>query len=61
MMPSNGCMGFLVSTMDKIKEIMLDPIIVPVVKDFAEVFLEDLPGLLPEREISFETELLPGM
>ena len=33
---------------------------VPIVKEFIEVFPEELPGLPPEREISFEIELLPG-
>ena len=26
---------------------------IPVVKDFPNVFLEELPGLLPDREIEF--------
>ena len=31
----------------------------PVVKDFAEVFPNDLPGIPPEREIDFDIDLLP--
>ncbi|KAL5543578.1 hypothetical protein UlMin_007362 [Ulmus minor] len=33
---------------------------VPVVDEFVEVFPEDLPGIPPNREITFEIELLPG-
>ncbi|GJR11622.1 putative reverse transcriptase domain-containing protein [Tanacetum coccineum] len=31
-----------------------------VVRDFPEVFLDDLSGLLPIREIEFQIELIPG-
>ncbi|XP_058220482.1 uncharacterized protein LOC131330773 [Rhododendron vialii] len=33
----------------------------PVVCDFPNVFLKDLPGLPPEREIKFTFDLLPGI
>ncbi|GKG09919.1 hypothetical protein Tco_0338665 [Tanacetum coccineum] len=33
---------------------------VPVVRDFPEVFPEDLPGLPPTRQIEFHIELIPG-
>ena len=33
---------------------------VPVVKDFPDVFLEELPGMPPDRDIEFLIELLPG-
>ena len=48
----NGCMGFLVSVVDKTMEKELNPSDVPVVREYVEVFLEELPGLAPEREIS---------
>ncbi|GKF06794.1 putative reverse transcriptase domain-containing protein, partial [Tanacetum coccineum] len=32
---------------------------VPVVKDFSEVFPEDLPGLSPTRQVEFNIELIP--
>ena len=32
----------------------------PIVKDFLEVFPENLPGLPPDREIEFVIELVPG-
>ena len=33
---------------------------VPVVCEFPNVFLEDLPGLPSDRKLKFEIELLPG-
>ena len=33
---------------------------VPVVKDFPDVFLEELPSMPPDRDIEFLIELLPG-
>ena len=33
---------------------------VPVVKDCPDVFLEELPGMPPDRDIEFLIELLPG-
>ena len=32
----------------------------PIVRDFLEVFQEDLLGLPPDREIGFVIELVPG-
>ena len=39
-------------------EITLDN--VPVVYEFFDVFLDDLLGLPPDRELEFKIELLPG-
>ncbi|GJQ98201.1 putative reverse transcriptase domain-containing protein [Tanacetum coccineum] len=33
---------------------------VPIVRDFPEVFPEDLPGLPPARPVEFQTDLIPG-
>ncbi|KAL5555986.1 hypothetical protein UlMin_038222 [Ulmus minor] len=33
---------------------------VPVVNEFVSIFPEDLPGLPPDREVTFEIEVLPG-
>ena len=33
---------------------------VPVVCEFPDVFPEELPGLPPEREIKFCTDVVPG-
>ncbi|GJW77640.1 putative reverse transcriptase domain-containing protein [Tanacetum coccineum] len=32
----------------------------PVVREFPEVFLEDLPGLPPVRQVEFQIDLIPG-
>nr|GEU92257.1 DNA-directed DNA polymerase [Tanacetum cinerariifolium] len=42
---------------DKSEEKRLED--VPTVRDFPEVFLEDLPGLLPTRQVKFQIELFP--
>ncbi|GJU90635.1 putative reverse transcriptase domain-containing protein [Tanacetum coccineum] len=34
---------------------------VPVICDFLEVFLEDLPGLPPPRQVEFRIDLVPGL
>nr|GEV45296.1 putative reverse transcriptase domain-containing protein [Tanacetum cinerariifolium] len=33
---------------------------VPIVQDFSEVFLEDLPGISPTRQVEFQIDLVPG-
>ena len=33
---------------------------IPIVKDYPDVFPEDLPGLPPEREVEFTIDLAPG-
>ena len=45
---------------DTAEEQKLQPEDVPVVNEFLDVFPEELPGIPPEREISFEIELMPG-
>ncbi|GKD71965.1 putative reverse transcriptase domain-containing protein, partial [Tanacetum coccineum] len=34
---------------------------VPIVRDFPEVFPEDLPGLPPARPVEFQIDLIPGV
>ena len=34
---------------------------VPVVSEFADVFLEELPGVPPERQVEFMIDLVPGV
>ncbi|GKD80520.1 hypothetical protein Tco_1347359 [Tanacetum coccineum] len=34
---------------------------VPTVRDFPEVFPEDLPGLPPTRQVEFQIDLVPGV
>ncbi|GKA80959.1 putative reverse transcriptase domain-containing protein [Tanacetum coccineum] len=45
-------------TEDKSKEKRLEE--VPIVRDFPEVFPEDLPGLPPTRQVEFQIDLMPG-
>ena len=60
-MLANGCQGYLANMVDKNIEVEdLLPENVPIVKEYVDVFPENLPGLPPEREISFEIKLLPG-
>ncbi|GJY40479.1 putative reverse transcriptase domain-containing protein [Tanacetum coccineum] len=58
-----GCQLFMAQvTMkeykDKSKEKRLED--VPTVRDFPEVFPEDLPGLPPIRQVEFQIDLVPG-
>lgn len=41
---SKGCYGFLASVVNKTKGVEDNPHDVPVVKEYVDVFLEDLPG-----------------
>ncbi|GJS58451.1 hypothetical protein Tco_0653235 [Tanacetum coccineum] len=43
---------------DKSKKKRLED--VPIVRDFPEVFPEDLPGLPPTRQVEFQIDLVPG-
>ncbi|GKE13180.1 reverse transcriptase domain-containing protein, partial [Tanacetum coccineum] len=58
-----GCLIFLAQvtkkeTGDKSEEKRLED--VPTVRDFPEVFPEDLPGLPPMRQVEFQIDLVPG-
>ncbi|XP_075658997.1 uncharacterized protein LOC142628845 [Castanea sativa] len=54
-----GCQGFLASIVDlQSRELEIGDI--PIVREFLDVFPDDLPGLLPDREIEFSIDLLPG-
>nr|GEW61553.1 putative reverse transcriptase domain-containing protein [Tanacetum cinerariifolium] len=33
---------------------------VPIIRDFPEVFSEDLPGLPPTRQVEFQIDMIPG-
>ena len=58
-MLKKGCSGFLayVINSEANNEKLED---IPIVKDFPDVFLEELPGLPPDREIEFSIELFPS-
>ncbi|KAL0391446.1 UNVERIFIED_CONTAM: hypothetical protein Slati_4529700 [Sesamum latifolium] len=55
-----GCETYLTHVIDTEK---VNPMLeeIPVVRDFPEVFLDDLPGLPPHREVDFAIETLPGV
>ncbi|GKA11087.1 putative reverse transcriptase domain-containing protein [Tanacetum coccineum] len=58
-----GCLIFLArvtkkETKDKSEEKRLED--VPTIRDFPEVFPEDLPGLPPTRQVEFQIDLVPG-
>ncbi|KAL0540162.1 hypothetical protein IC582_024392 [Cucumis melo] len=55
-----GCTTFLAHIVVVQRE-KLKPEDVPVVKEFLDVFPDDLSGLPPNREIEFTIELLPGI
>ncbi|KAJ0548653.1 putative nucleotidyltransferase, Ribonuclease H [Helianthus annuus] len=54
-----GCATFLAHIVDKKAE---EPNIedIPVVREYPEVFPEDLPGLPPQRQVEFHIDLVPG-
>ena len=54
-----GCEAYLAHVVDTKKETpILDEI--PIVREFPDVFPEELPGLPPDREIEFSIDLIPG-
>ena len=54
-----GCKGYLSHVVGtRSSEVGLED--VPVVRDFSDVFPDDLPGLPPEREVDFPIDLVPG-
>ena len=54
-----GCKGYVAHVVDaRNDEVRLED--VPVVREFLDVFPDDLPGLPPERETDFPINLVPG-
>ncbi|KAL0544064.1 hypothetical protein IC582_019175 [Cucumis melo] len=56
---SQGTWGILASMVDT-REVDVSLSSEPVVRDYPDVFLEELPGLPPHREVEFAIELEPG-
>ncbi|KAL5583414.1 hypothetical protein UlMin_015856 [Ulmus minor] len=52
--------GFLATVVDTTRVEKSGPEGIVVVQEFTDVFPEELPGLPPDREISFEIDLIPG-
>nr|XP_009791491.1 PREDICTED: uncharacterized protein LOC104238728 [Nicotiana sylvestris] len=58
-MINNGCLDFIATVHDtRLEDVTIDS--VPVVREFANVFPEDLLGLPPMREIEFSIDLVLG-
>ncbi|GJR80514.1 putative nucleotidyltransferase, ribonuclease H [Tanacetum coccineum] len=56
---SRGCQVFMIQVMEKkADEKRLEDI--SVVKEFLDVFPEDLPGIPPVRQVEFQIDLIPG-
>ncbi|XP_030502613.2 uncharacterized protein LOC115717778 [Cannabis sativa] len=55
-----GCIGFLANVVVTTREPPSRPEHVPIVREFLDVFPEELLGLPPKREIDFEIDLIPG-
>ncbi|GKC92012.1 putative reverse transcriptase domain-containing protein [Tanacetum coccineum] len=56
---SRGCQVFMIQVMEKkADEKRLEDI--SVVKEFPDVFPEDLPGIPPIRQVEFQIDLIPG-
>ncbi|KAL5572587.1 hypothetical protein UlMin_022184 [Ulmus minor] len=57
----SGCTGYLAAVVDTTKKAKVELNDVPVVNEFVDVFPEELPGMPPDREVTFEIEVLPGI
>ena len=55
-----GCQGYLSYMMNSEAE-PVDVQKIPMVREFSDVFLKELPGLPPGREVEFSIELVPSM
>ena len=54
-----GCQGYLAYVVETGKEgTLVDEI--PVVREFPDVFPDDIAGLPPDREVDFTIDLIPG-
>ncbi|XP_042423149.1 uncharacterized protein LOC122010720 [Zingiber officinale] len=57
---SQGCQGYLLS-MIKTDQDYTPPLSdIPIVREYPDVFPEELPGLPPKRQVEFTVELIPG-
>src|SRR5262249_12429493 len=60
-MIGKGCKAFLASVVAISDEGSSRTVAdIEVIREFLDVFSDDLPGLLPVREIDFAIELIPG-
>ena len=54
-----GCQGYLAFVVDRRQE-RTRPEDIPIVKEFPDVFQDDISGLPPDREVEFTIDLIPG-
>ncbi|KZV28235.1 hypothetical protein F511_02105 [Dorcoceras hygrometricum] len=57
---SLGNAGFMIYALDNSQEQQLELRDIPVVREFPDVFPDEIPGFPPRREIDFSIELVPG-
>ncbi|XP_073304131.1 uncharacterized protein [Primulina huaijiensis] len=55
-----GCQGFLASVTDVSKEYNVDVNDIEIVREYSDVFADDVPGLPPDREVEFVIDVVPG-
>ena len=55
----SGCCGYLANVVDKSRKEKSEPKDVSVVREYISVFLKDLPGSPPGREVEFLIDLIP--
>ncbi|XP_076905064.1 uncharacterized protein LOC143560706 [Bidens hawaiensis] len=53
-----GCIAFLAYAINTLEKQKIGD--VPIVKEYTEVFPEELPGLPPDRQVEFRIDLIPG-
>ena len=54
-----GCKAFVVHVINNENDEYLNLADIPVIRDFVDVFPEEVPGLPPKRELDFSIELVP--
>ncbi|XP_073056861.1 uncharacterized protein [Primulina eburnea] len=59
-MLSKGCQGFLAAVIDVNTEMTRKLNEIEVVRDFPDVFADDVPGLPPDREVEFVIDVVPA-
>ncbi|XP_073304134.1 uncharacterized protein [Primulina huaijiensis] len=55
-----GCQGFLASVTDVSKEYNVDVNDIEIVREYLDVFADDVQGLPPDREVEFVVDVVPG-
>ncbi|XP_075499143.1 uncharacterized protein LOC142537518 [Primulina tabacum] len=55
-----GCYGFLASVVDITREGSGNVSDIDIVRDYLDVFADDVPGLPPDREVEFVIDIIPG-